>query len=129
MHQPIVVVGGNKKESQEVCSALESEHCLTITEESLTNLERNIHKRLRHVVILDLDTLSVDNRSIRDLRRRRPGVCIIGISSRSFHPELEEAMSSHIYACLTKPVDTEELIYWIRAICEDWTESRDLTDG
>jgi DNA-binding NtrC family response regulator len=95
----------------------------------LGNLENNIQEEGRHVVILDLDTLSVDNRSIRDLRRRRPGVCIIGISSRSFHPELEEAMSSHIYACLSKPVDTEELIYWIRAICEDWTDSRNLTDG
>ena len=125
---PIVVVGGDEEQSQELRSALESEHCRISSVHSLDSLERNLEEGDRHVVVLDLDTLAVDNRYIRNLRKANPEICIIGLSSRSFHPELKEAMSTHIYACLSKPVDTEELIYWVRSICEDWADPRYLTD-
>jgi len=42
-----------------------------------------------------------------------------------FHPELEEAMSKHIHASLVKPVDDEELLYWLKSICENDSDSRD----
>jgi DNA-binding NtrC family response regulator len=116
---PILVVGGDEEQAQELRSALESEHCRTSSVHSLDTLERNIEEGVRHVVILDLDSLAVDNRYIRKLRKNNPLVCLIGLSSRTFHPELREAMSKHIYACLSKPVDMEEVIYWIRSICED----------
>jgi hypothetical protein len=32
---------------------------------------------------------------------------------------LQEAMSKHIYVNLSKPVDADELIYWLRSICEN----------
>jgi hypothetical protein len=69
-----------------------------------------------NIFILDLDTLPVNNRLFRTLRRTNPAVCIIGLSSRPFHPELEEAMSQHIYACLSKPLDEEELFYWVKSL-------------
>ena len=128
MNEPILMAGTNEKLSQELCAALEREHFRTISSSSLVNLELNVQKGSRQLVILDLDTLPVDNRYIRNLRRHNPGVCIIGLSSRSFHPELEEAMSSHIFACLGKPVDFEELIYWIRCIQEDEMTRSDLPE-
>lgn len=119
LHQtPVVIVGSNKELSHELCSALENQHCRTLPIQSFANIETNIKAGTRHIVILDLDNLTVDNRSIRNLRKGNPEICIIVLSSRSFHPELKEAMSTHIYACLSKPVDTEELIYWIRSILE-----------
>ena len=119
MRDAIVVVGAGEEQSQELCAALEREEFRTIPSDSLVKLEKNIRRASRHVVILDLDIFPVDNLFIRNLRRQYPGACIIALSSRSFHPELKEAMSKHIYACLGKPVDTEELIYWTRSICED----------
>jgi hypothetical protein len=44
-------------------------------------------------------------------------LCVIGVSSRRFHPELEESMRTHISACLSKPVDEGELLYWLKSIC------------
>jgi CheY-like chemotaxis protein len=71
------------------------------------------------VLILDLDSLPVDNRFIRDLRKQNPDVPIIALSSRTFHPELQEALSLYISACLAKPVNPDELIYWVKSICQD----------
>jgi DNA-binding response OmpR family regulator len=68
------------------------------------------------MLLLDLDHLSVDNRYIRELSRQQPKLSIIAVSSRTFHPELEEALSSHISACLVKPVDIDELLFWLRSL-------------
>lgn len=103
---------------------IENEHYQTTVLDSLPSLEKNIRKGACQMVILDLDSLPVDNRLIRNLRKRDPSVRIIVLSSRRFHPELEEAMSTHIYACLSKPVDSEELIFWLRTAFKNETGSR-----
>jgi DNA-binding NtrC family response regulator len=111
-----VVVDGDEEHCRGLCATLEREHFTTTAFHSLLNLESEIQEAGRRVVILDLDTLPVNNRLFRTLRKKNPGVCIIGISSRTFHPELKEAMSQHIYACLSKPLDEEELVFWVKSL-------------
>jgi DNA-binding NtrC family response regulator len=116
MERSIIVVNADKSESEALCAVLERENYHSIAKHSLTNLEKRIQETASRVVIMDLDTLPVDNRFIRHLKRHKKKVYIIGLSSRPFHPELQEAVSTHIYACLGKPVDTDELIYWLKSI-------------
>jgi DNA-binding NtrC family response regulator len=117
MHEPIMVVNTSAEECRELCSMLERNHYPTIPLHSLTDLESRIQGRGRQkVVILDLDSLPVDNRFIKGLCLRNPQICLIVLSSRTFHPELQEAMSTHISACLVKPLDADELIYWLRSV-------------
>lgn len=119
MCRPIIVVGADREECQTLCSALERDNYSTIAMDSLVNLETRMQETASSVVILDLDTLPLDNRYIRHLKRQKEKVYIIGLSSRPFHPELQEAVSTHIYACLGKPVDTDELVYWLKSINEN----------
>lgn len=97
---------------------MEGESFRPIPLHSLADLERSIQGSGCRAVLLDLDTKSVDNRVIRKLKRENPEICIVGLSERQFHPELKEAISSHIYACLGKPLDQEELFYWLNSIYE-----------
>lgn len=115
MQSPVIVVGMDKLESEELCTALEAENYRTIAEDSMVNLERTIQETACRVLILDLDSLSVDNRFITQLRRGNLRLPIIGLSSSPYHPELKEAMSSHICACLHKPPNLDELIYCIKS--------------
>ena len=39
----------------------------------------------------------------------------MGLSEHPLHSELEEIMNSHIYACLSRPMDEEELA-WMRRV-------------
>ena len=119
MDRPIVVVDADKAQCKKLCTLLERSNYRTVASHSLTNLERSAQEGALQVVILDLDTLPVDNRFIMDLRRENPGVRIMGLSNRPFHPELQEAISKHFYACLYKPVDTDELFFWLRSIWEN----------
>ena len=125
MRESIVMVDGDEKQCHALCSMLEREHFSTIALHSLVTLEKEMQEPGPRVVILDFDTLPVDNRLFRILKKTRPEICIIGLSNRPFHPELEEAMSKHIHVCLAKPVDHEELVYWLKSICENDADSRD----
>jgi CheY-like chemotaxis protein len=67
-------------------------------------------------LILDLDTVDIDNRAIVHLKKNRPKLNIIAKSARRFHPELEESLRNYIFACLTKPLDPSELQFWLRSL-------------
>jgi DNA-binding NtrC family response regulator len=83
---------------------------------NLEELQTYLHTDPCRAVIIDMDELPVDKQFFRNLKRLQPALSILALSSRSFHPELEEAMSRHIYACLNKPVDPEEMIFLLRGI-------------
>jgi DNA-binding NtrC family response regulator len=100
-----------------LCRLLERSHYLTIPLETLSELANRLTETHSNALILDLDSLPVDNRFIGRLNREHPALCLIGISSRHFHPELEEAMRAHISACLSKPVNEDELLYWLKNLC------------
>jgi DNA-binding NtrC family response regulator len=51
---------------------------------------------------------------------KNPGVYFLCTSADRFHPDLQEALCYHIYACIKKPIDPDELIYLIQSICKDY---------
>ncbi|MBW1980073.1 MAG: response regulator [Deltaproteobacteria bacterium] len=125
MLDPIFIVDANSRQRAELCSFLELEHYRSVAVGSLGALEKGLKESGFQLVILDLDTLQVDNRFLRTLIHKNPRTCVIATSTRSFHPELKEAFSTHISVCLSKPLDLDELLYWIKAICESRPSSRD----
>lgn len=124
MKKEVLVLDADEKQCRELCAMLEERHYRVNPMNSLLNLERYIQGGGCRAVILDLDTVTVNNRALRELKRKTPGVYIVGLSKRQFHPELKEAIGSHIYACLGKPVDPDELVYWLRSIYEDDVEPK-----
>lgn len=121
MKKRIVVLDSDQKECRRLCSLLEKNQYPTIPMTSTQYLETNLKQINCLAVILDIDTISVDNRTMRELAIRFPGVYFFCLSERPFHPELHDAICYHIHACLTKPVDSDELLFWIRSIYEEDT--------
>ena len=119
MHESIVVVAAEPEQYRAISAVLEPNHYRTATLDSLCDLSKNIREGSYRAVILDLDSLPVDNRAMRELRKQNPEVPIIALSSRTFHPELQEALSLYISACLAKPLNPDELIYWVKSIFQD----------
>ncbi len=112
----IVVLDADDRRCRELCTMLEELSNRAVPLSSYQNLEDYIQSSTCQVVMLDLDSLPAEKNLFRRLKKMKPSLCIMGLSNRPFHPELEEAMSSHIYACLSKPVDEEELSFWIRSL-------------
>ena len=87
--------------------------------DALSSIEEFLASDLYVAVVLDIDSVPVDNRTIRELAIKYPGVRFLCTSKDRFHPELKDAICYHIYACLNKPVDPDELLYWLKSIYEE----------
>ena len=87
--------------------------------QALSSLEDLLDSNQYVAVVLDIDSVPVDNRTIRELAIKYPGVRFLCTSKDRFHPELKDAICYHIYACLNKPVDPDELLFWIKSIYEE----------
>lgn len=123
MRKNILVVDSNKEECNDLCEALNRVKHQAIPLFSAINLEEKIKETACLAVILDLNTLSIDNHVIRQLTIANPGVYFFGLSEKRLNPEFKESIRYHMYACLNKPVDPDELLYWIKSICEDESKS------
>jgi len=119
MEKSILVIDANKKQCRELCAMLESDRFKAMPLSSSASLQARIEETECQAIFWDIDTVSVDNRTIRELTIKFPGVYFFCLSSRPFHPELQDAICYHIYACINRPIDADELFYWLRSIQED----------
>lgn len=119
----IVIIDADETQGRKVSEILGSHHYPARLFSSPFDPGVDLEQRGRCIMILNLDTVSPDNRMIKDMKKKNPALQIIITSSQTFHPELKEAMRDHVYACLKQPLDPEELIYWVKSVYEnDHTE-------
>ena len=119
MKKRIVVLDNTEEHSAELRDILDSQKYPATVIQSLPELEDLIKTDSYIAVIIDIDSIPVDNRTIRNLALKYPGVRFLCTSKDKFHPELKDAICYHIYACLNKPVDPDELLFWIKSIFEE----------
>jgi DNA-binding NtrC family response regulator len=82
---------------------------------SMEEIPRYMRGRSRGVLVVDLDTEPVTNAGLRALKKSHP-LTIIALSGENLHPGLEESLRHHIYACLRKPADPDELLYHLKSV-------------
>ena len=121
MKKDIVVVDADTKQCQALCQILENHQYKATALTTASDLENYLQSC--RIALINLDNLPVDKRFFRNLKSNNPELYILGVSDRSFHPELEEVISRHIFACLKKPVDPDELIFLLSSIYENDTNS------
>jgi DNA-binding response OmpR family regulator len=118
VRKSVILVGADEDHSNALCSILKDSDYESFSVSSLSEAAANLKTKRRSALIVDLDRGSPDNRLLRELRHEHPNLCLIGLSTRSFHPELEEALSRYIDACFVKSAGYEELLYWLKAVFE-----------
>ncbi len=115
----IIVLDADRDSSRLLSDMLTSQDYPVTVTERVSSLENLVASNQYVAVIFDIDSVPVDNRTIRDLALKYPGLCFLCTSKDRFHPELKDAICYHIYACINKPIDPDELIYWIKSIYEE----------
>ena len=125
----IIVLDQDKKQCRAFCAMLTERDYQAVPVQSLPDLIRYLREGGCLIIIIDLDTIAADNRVIRDLTVQNPGVYFLCLSKDRFHPELKEAICYHIYACINKPIDPDELFFWLRSIYEDEVDTNNKHDA
>lgn len=124
MKKGIVILDADQKQCRDLCLDLEKNRYTASPVHSIENLVERLNETDYLAVIIDIDTIAIDNRTVRELTIKYPGVYFFCLSKDRFHPELKDAICYHIYACLKKPVDLDELFYWLRSIYKNEADHR-----
>lgn len=111
-----MVLDADEYRRHNLCQLLREHHCPSESLRTLEELERRISENDILAVIIDIDSVPVDNRTIRNLTLQHPALYFFCLSERRFHPELANAIGSYLYACIKKPIDPDELFFWIDSI-------------
>jgi len=119
----VVILGADAQDSEAICRIIEKGPYRTETCPTIGKLETMLASDPCRTVILDIDSVPLDNRTIRELTRSYPSTYFLCTSRERFHPDLKDAISHHLFACLHKPVDPDELHYFLNCILDDETES------
>ena len=119
MQPKVLIVNSDVEESRELWKLLAEAGYLIEPVNSLEGLKNSLRSTVFMAVLLNVDTIQVENRAIRDLVLKHPGIPFLCTSGDRFHPELKDAICYHIFACINKPVDPDELLYWLRCIRDD----------
>jgi DNA-binding NtrC family response regulator len=119
----ILVIDADKKQGRELCELLKAGQFKVVSQYSTQNLEKKIKDTECQAILWDIDTVPVDNRTVRELTLKFPGVYFFCLSKHPFHPELRDAICYHIYACINRLIDPDELFYWLRSIGENQANS------
>ena len=119
MKKKIVVLATDPDTMRELSNILNAENYAHTGVQAMSSLEALFDSGRYVAVIIDIDSVRVDNRTIRKMALKYPGVRFLCTSRDRFHPELKDAICYHMYACLNKPVDPDELLFWIKCIYEE----------
>ena len=119
MKKEVLVLDSDEQQSRNLCDLLTAYEYTAISMNSLVNMDQYIEENDCRALILNLDKVAVTNKVFRELKTKKPLLNIIALSKRQFHPELEEALREYISVCLAQPVDSDELVYWLKTIFEN----------
>ena len=119
MQKAILLMDADPLGSADLLALLSGHDYATQRVGSLADLRHKLAEEEFMAVLMEIDSVAVDNRAIRELAAGFPAIPFLCISRDRVHPELKDAISNHVYACLTKPVDQDELSYWMKCIKED----------
>jgi hypothetical protein len=121
-HSKIAVLSVDPEDAQDLSRIIEDGPYVTAVYPHLAELKTGLTEP-HMAAILDLDSVTLDNRTIRRLTLEFPSVCFF-CTSHQFHPELKDAICYHLFACLRKPVDPDELHYFLECIRSNENDSR-----
>ncbi len=116
MSEKIILLDTDKKQSKEFSKLLQSYLYDSIVLNSFSELETHVQHHDCKAVFIDIDTVPANNRQIRELTLKYPRLYFFCISKKTFHPELKDAICYHIYACINKPIDPDELLYFLKSV-------------
>ena len=125
----VLVVDADQGNGREFCTVLKGLNYDAVLLNSLKELEQHIRRNQDFTVVLNLDSVSADQHFFRAVKKRHPRLYFLGISRLKYHPGLEEVVGSHLYACLVRPLDVEELDYWLKSIGENLSQSKEVSEG
>jgi DNA-binding NtrC family response regulator len=114
MEKELFIITTNSKFGNSLKGQLPKGLCRASVLASFKALADELQVSSTCVAAVDIDTLEPDVQQIRALKRNYSNLVLLAFSERKFHPEYKDVLSNYFYACLSKPIDIDDLLYLIK---------------
>ncbi len=118
MKQTILILGTDKDQFNQIADLLGKNGYQTEIKNNFSLPAGKLQDNTIAAVIIDIDDTPQDNRVFRRFKQDNPNIVLLAVSSRPFHPELKESMEKYIFACTSKPVDPDEILFLLKSGCD-----------
>jgi DNA-binding NtrC family response regulator len=118
MGRNIMVLSENERDVMHIDRLLGAQGLSMTRYSQAAQLEKDVMNCSKCLLVVDLEATGVSNKLLRQLKRACPDTLIIGLSTRTYHPELEEALRSHLHAVASRPIDDDELSWCLRGVLD-----------
>ena len=120
MDHMVMILGNETSQYSGLSGLLEKNGYQSRLTSDLSVLTETISEKEKPAaIVLDLDAIPPDNHVFRSFKRNNPGIVLLAVSERSFHPDLVESMERHFFACMVKPVDPDEFLFLLKSGCDE----------
>ena len=116
MGKSVAILDADEEQCSKLCLQLKERQFLAAPIHSLPDLKEHLKNSTCSAVIIDIDTVCIDNYSFKNLTSENPAVYFFCMSEDHFHPELKDIIGRRIYACIRKSLDLGELFYWLNCV-------------
>jgi DNA-binding NtrC family response regulator len=116
---PVVIVSSDPGVWDQLKERLRTLHIAAKRVSDIDGLKVTLKRERCLAVMIDLDSVHLDNQTVRELALEPKCGRLFCMSEKTYHPDLTEAIRHHFFACLLKPVNPDELEYWLRCIASD----------
>ena len=101
---------------RDLCALVKKLEFAAVPIHTIERLSEYLSRFDQTAVIMNIDTMAIKNRDIRNLARKHRLTTFLCISENKFHPDFKEAICNHIFAWLKKPIDPDELSFFLNSI-------------
>ncbi len=121
----VTVLSSDRKANKELSRLLEKNGYKAYMVYSASKLEKGLKKHEPIAVLIDIDAIPITKSFVKQLFIGFSGIKVLSLSEKKFHPDLQDIISHYIYACLSKPIDSEELVFLLKSIEKDNGKTND----
>ncbi|MBI5845400.1 MAG: hypothetical protein HZB23_12115 [Deltaproteobacteria bacterium] len=118
MENTILILCADARETRNLQSLLKGLGAPSLAFSKKEKMAEAIGRTPCLAALIDLDSVPLRSRHIKQLVSPSPGLMILCVSRSRYHPELADAISTDIHACIAKPVNPEELRFWLKSLRE-----------
>lgn len=119
MERYILLIGKNQSDFTELRNQIEIRNIRSFTETSLSVLDKLKESKPPFAAFIDIDSVPVNNKCIKQIKNKYPQLRILLLSEFNIHPDIKEAIVQFVYACISKPLDLDEVEFLLKSIMDD----------
>ena len=117
----ILVIDPDEMHSQRFRRALTNLPLIAEYYDSIEDLPSQLDITKYQAIIIDLDDKMPAKATLKAWRRQNSQLSILGFSAQNFHPNLSEVIGQYLFACLKKPIEADELTFFLKSIFDSFS--------